>query len=184
MFEPERVQRALILMYFLYFPSLQARFRILTNGSPLSLHAHPFRSGGGVHSHLYPCTELNPRRYSRLSKGDELLLRKEIVKTIALLYQKGLVTPTGGNVSARLPGSGRFWITPSGLFKGELKAGDVVEVGLKAKASLTRLKPSIETPLHSKIYATRDDVHAIIHAHSPVTLGTALAGIEITPLTP
>jgi len=119
-----------------------------------------------------------------LSKRDELILRKEIVKTIALLYQKGLVTPTGGNVSARLPASGRFWITPSGLFKGELKARVVVEVALKAKASFGRLKPSTETPLHSKIYATRDDVHAIIHAHSPVTLGAALAGIEIKPITP
>jgi L-fuculose-phosphate aldolase len=121
-----------------------------------------------------------------LSKRDEWILRKEIVKTMAFLYQKGLVTPTGGNVSARLPSSARFWITPSGLFKGELKASDVVGVDFKAKsrASFSRLKPSTETPLHSKIYATREDVHAIIHAHSPVTLGVALAGIEIKPITP
>lgn len=119
-----------------------------------------------------------------MSKRGELILRKEIVKIIALLYQKGLITPTGGNVSARPLASGHFWITPSGLFKGELRARDLAKVDLKGKVSFGRLKPSMETPLHSKIYSTRDDVHAIIHAHSPVTLGVALAGIEIKPITP
>jgi L-ribulose-5-phosphate 4-epimerase len=119
-----------------------------------------------------------------LSKRDALTLRKDIVKTMALLYQRGLVTPTGGNVSGRVPGSRRFWITPSGLFKGGLRARDVVEVGPRAKASFGELRPSTETPMHSKIYAVRDDVRAIVHAHSPVTLGAALAGIEIKPITP
>jgi L-fuculose-phosphate aldolase len=119
-----------------------------------------------------------------LSKRDELTLQKEIVKTMALLYQKGLVTPTGGNVSGRLPGSRRFWITPSGFFKGGLKARDIVEVDPKSKASFREIRPSTETPMHSKIYAARDDVRAIIHAHSPMTLGATLAGIEIRPVTP
>jgi L-ribulose-5-phosphate 4-epimerase len=119
-----------------------------------------------------------------LSKRDELILKKEIVKTIALLYQKGLITPTGGNVSARLPASSRFWITPSGVFKSAIKPRDLVKMDLKAKASSGRLKPSTETPLHSQVYRTRHDVHAIIHAHSPLTLGTAIAGIEIKPITP
>jgi L-fuculose-phosphate aldolase len=120
----------------------------------------------------------------RLSKRDELTLKNEIAKTMSILYQKGLVTPTGGNISGRLPGSGRFLITPSGFFKGGLKARDIVEVDPKSKASFREVRPSTETPLHSKIYATRDDVRAIIHAHSPVTLGAALAGIEIKPVTP
>jgi L-fuculose-phosphate aldolase len=59
-----------------------------------------------------------------------------------------------------------------------------VQVTLKGDISSGRLRPSTETPLHSRIYLTRDDVHAIIHAHSPVTLGTALAGVEVKPMTP
>lgn len=61
---------------------------------------------------------------------------------------------------------------------------DLVKVTFKGDVSSAGLRPSVETPFHSKIYRTRDDVLAIIHAHSPVTLGTALAGIEIKPITP
>lgn len=119
-----------------------------------------------------------------MRKGIQLSVEKEIVNTMRLLYEKNLITPTGGNVSARLRGSSSFWITPSSLFKGHLNTRDLVKVTLNGKWSPRRLKPSVETPLHSEIYRTRNDVNAIIHAHSPVTLGVALAGVEIKPLTP
>jgi len=119
-----------------------------------------------------------------LSKSQELELRKEIVKTMALLYSKSLVTPTGGNVSAKISNSAQFWITPTGEFKGALNARDLVKVNLDGKWVSKRLKPSVETPLHSRIYRVRNDVHAVIHAHSPLTLGTAFAGVEIKPVTP
>ena len=119
-----------------------------------------------------------------MSRRAELTLKQEIVKTIALLFQRKLITPTGGNVSARLQGSDHFWITPTGAFKSDLKERDLVRVTIEGVISPAGLKPSIETPLHSGIYRIRDDVDAIIHAHSPMTLGVALAGIEIKPFTP
>lgn len=119
-----------------------------------------------------------------MSKKDESILRKEIVKAMVLMYHKNFVTPMGGNVSARLQGSDDFWITPSGLFKGELKVQDLVNVTLNGEVLSGRRKPSVETPLHSKIYRIRSDVCAVVHAHSPFTLGTALAGVEIKPITP
>ena len=115
---------------------------------------------------------------------EEIRLKKEIVSTMRLLYEKSLITPTGGNVSARLSGSASFWITPTSRFKGDLNTHDLVKVTLSGKWSSRRLKPSVETPLHSEIYRTRSDVNAVIHAHSPVTLGVALSGAEIKPLTP
>lgn len=114
----------------------------------------------------------------------QLKLQREIVNTMKLLYEKSLITPTGGNVSAKLRGSTSFWITPTSQFKGRLNTSDLVKVTLNGKWSPRRLKPSVETPLHSEIYRTRNDVNAIIHAHSPVTLGITLAGVEIKPLTP
>lgn len=123
-------------------------------------------------------------RWSYLSKSQELELRNEIVKIMTLLYNKSLVTPTGGNVSARLPDSAQFWITPTGQFKGGLSARDLVKVNFDGKRISKRLEPSVETPLHSQIYRARSDVRAIIHAHSPLTLGTAFAGVEIKPVTP
>jgi L-fuculose-phosphate aldolase len=115
---------------------------------------------------------------------EEIRLKKEIASTMRLLYEKSLITPTGGNVSARLSGSSSFWITPTSQFKGHLNARDLIKVTLDGKWSSRTLKPSVETPLHSEIYRIRNDVNAIIHAHSPVTLGVTLAGVEIKPLTP
>jgi L-fuculose-phosphate aldolase len=120
----------------------------------------------------------------RMPKENQLNLEKGIVKTMRLLYRKSLITPTGGNVSARLSGSASFWITPSSRFKGDLNTRDLVKVTLGGKWSSRGVKPSVETLLHSEIYRTRSDVNAIIHAHCPVTLGVALAGAQIRPLTP
>jgi L-fuculose-phosphate aldolase len=114
----------------------------------------------------------------------ELALKHEIVRAMSLLYQKGLITPMGGNASGRLHSSDHFWITPSGLFKCDLRVRDLVKVALKGKISSGDLKPSTETPLHSRIYQSREDVYAVIHAHSPVTVGATLAGIRIRPVTP
>jgi ribulose-5-phosphate 4-epimerase/fuculose-1-phosphate aldolase len=77
-----------------------------------------------------------------MSTRNELILRKGIVKTMALLYDKNLVTPTGGNVSAKLRGSDHFWITPTGRFKGELKVDDLVRVTLEGKGFQAEVKPS------------------------------------------
>ena len=115
---------------------------------------------------------------------EQIRLKKEIANTMRLLYEKSLITPIGGNVSARPSGSSSFWITPTSQFKGHLNAHDLVKVTLDGKWSSQTLKPSVETPLHSEIYRIRNDVNAIIHAHSPVTLGVTLAGVEIKPLTP
>lgn len=117
-----------------------------------------------------------------MTSGPEL--RREIVRIMALLYTKSLVTPTGGNVSARQKGSTQFWITPTGQFKGGLHAQDLVKVNLDGKWFSKRFKPSVETPLHAQIYRARNDVRAVIHAHSPLTLGTTFAGMEIKPVTP
>ena len=77
------------------------------------------------------------------------------------LYRRGLTTTSGGNVSSR-DSSGRIWITPAGLDKGELAPDQVVE-GRAGGAP----RPSSELPLHRHLYEARPDAAAIVHAHSP-----------------
>ncbi len=57
----------------------------------------------------------------------ESKLRKEIVRIGQLMYQKGFLSASNGNISARL-GSDRYLITPSGLHKGLLKLDDLLLV--------------------------------------------------------
>ena len=110
-------------------------------------------------------------------------IKEDICRVMSTLYQKGLISAIGGNVSARLPGSKEFWITPSGIFKGQLSVDDLVKVDLQGNVVEGFLKPSIETPMHRAIYNERLDVNAVVHAHNPVATGLALSGMEIKPIT-
>jgi len=115
--------------------------------------------------------------------GSEEELKEEICKTMRRLFNRGLISALGGNISARLPNANEFWITPSGVFKGELEPEDLVKVSLEGNVIEGFLRPSVETPFHAAIYRRRADVSAVIHSHNPITTGLALAGIEIKPVT-
>ena len=110
-------------------------------------------------------------------------IKEEICRVMRMLYHRGLISAVGGNVSARMPGSQEFWITPSGIFKGELSVDDLVKVDFEGNVVEGFQKPSVETPMHLAIYKRRLDVNAIVHAHNPVATGLALAGIPIQPIT-
>jgi L-fuculose-phosphate aldolase len=109
--------------------------------------------------------------------------RTEIARDIVLichkLYEKGFVTATDGNVSARLS-CGNILVTPSALNKGEVSESDLVEV--KPDGTLVTLsrKASTELDMHLFIYDRRPDIHAVVHAHPPHATGFATAQVPLT----
>jgi len=90
----------------------------------------------------------------------------------------GLIAGRDGNLSVRL-GPDRVLVTPSGLIKSLLTAGDMVEVGLSGRKRRGRRKPTSELDLHLRILTRRPDVGAVVHAHPPAATGFAVAGEEI-----
>ncbi len=110
-------------------------------------------------------------------------LKRNICYVMRVLYEKGLVSSLSGNVSARLPGTEEFWITPSGKFKGLIEPSDLIKVDINGNVIVGEHKPSIETPFHAAIYRVRPDVNAIVHAHNPYTVSLVTAGIELKPIT-
>lgn len=104
------------------------------------------------------------------------MLREEIVKYGRLLYERGLTTATGGNISARLDDE-TILITPSGIRKGEMEKKDIVLMKLDGSWSGSR-SPSIESPLHTSLYRHRE-IGAVIHAHPPCCTALAVAGIKL-----
>lgn len=110
-------------------------------------------------------------------------VKSEIIRVMKVLYSRGLVSALGGNVSARIPGAEEIWITPSGVFKGDLKPEDLVKITLDGDVVEGFLRPSVEWPMHTAIYRRRPDVNAVIHAHNPIATGLALAGKPIQPIT-
>lgn len=108
-------------------------------------------------------------------------IRNEIVATSRALLDKGLVTGTWGNVSARVPESDRLVITPTGRDYRTITAGDIAVVDGKG-VLLDGQEPSSETPLHLAIYRHRLDVKAIVHTHSVFASGFAVARRAILPV--
>jgi len=107
---------------------------------------------------------------------NEYRLKQLIVRVARRLDQKGILTSTDGNISARLDDGGTL-ITPSGSCKGELEPEQLVR--LFRDGSPRSGRPSSEIALHRMIYERRPDVRAIIHAHPPYATAYAVAGIAL-----
>ncbi len=98
--------------------------------------------------------------------------RDEIIEIINRIYQNGMTTTSGGNLSI-LDEDGSVWITPKGVDKGTLKPEDIVRV--LPDGSLDGLhEPSSELPFHKAIYNARQDIKAIVHAHPPALVSFAI----------
>jgi len=108
----------------------------------------------------------------------------QIVQIADELYQHGLLTATGGNISARcLDNPDEIWITPSSTFKGNLHPDLLVRIDLLGSIKTgTGYTASSEYRVHSAIYRTRSDVNAVIHTHAPQATLMALSGTEFLPI--
>lgn len=119
-----------------------------------------------------------------MSPPDEFHLRQQIVRIGQLMYSKGFIAATDGNISARLAAD-RFLITPSGLHKGMLEADHLLTVDfdgqpLGPRTRVNRgLKPTSELPMHLEAYGQRPDIGAVVHAHPPITVALSIAGISL-----
>jgi methylthioribulose-1-phosphate dehydratase len=79
-------------------------------------------------------------------------------------YDQGWVPATSGNFSVRSRSG--ILITPSGLDKGQLKPGDLLEVDREGRPVSGNGTPSAETSLHLVLYGARSGAGAILHVHS------------------
>src|SRR5690606_7107097 len=89
---------------------------------------------------------------------------QELIEAGRVLYERGMVPATSGNLSARLS-DGSIAITVSGRHKGRLKPEDIMRVDAEGK-SLDDRKPSAETLLHTQVYRRIPDAGAVLHPHS------------------
>ena len=93
-------------------------------------------------------------------------LKREIVRFSKIMYEKGYIVASDGNMSARVDVD-RYLITPSGKRKGELKEEEILLINNHGTVIEGTLKPSIEIWMHIWIYETRPDVNAVVHGHPP-----------------
>ncbi|MBP5236829.1 MAG: class II aldolase/adducin family protein [Clostridia bacterium] len=86
-----------------------------------------------------------------------------IVMIMSRIYNSGMTTTSGGNISVR-DDSGTVWITPSGKDKASLRREDIVQI-LPDGSVRGEFAPSSEYHFHLSIYMCRPDINSVIHAH-------------------
>ncbi len=104
--------------------------------------------------------------------------REEVAYFMRRLYERRLTTCSGGNISLLVDGD-IILITPSGLDKGRIEAEQIGIISLSGENLTPSLKPSIETEMHIRVYQSRPDVRAVVHAHPVVCSSFAASEKEI-----
>ncbi len=95
----------------------------------------------------------------RVEKLDE-----DIIAAARILSREGLVQGFG-HVSARIPDSDLFVITPRVSLE-LVEPGQLVVVNLQGQVLEAPASPSFETPLHTAIFNARPDINAITRIHA------------------
>ena len=96
----------------------------------------------------------------------------QLVMFMQRIYDKGLTTMSGGNLSIR-DTEGNIWITPAGIDKGTLTRRDIICVHPDGTCEGPH-KPSSELPFHQSVYRQRPELNAVLHAHPPALVAFSI----------
>ena len=105
-------------------------------------------------------------------------LKQDLIKYGKKLVEAGLTKGTGGNLSVYIPEEEKMLITPSGIDFYDITEDDIVTMKLDGTILEGDKKPSSEWYMHAIQYKNRDDITAVIHAHT--TYSTVVATLRQT----
>ena len=88
-----------------------------------------------------------------------------LIEVGRLAVAGGLALASGGNLSARLPGSAQFVVTGAGTWLDRLTREDFSLLTLDGDVIGGAERPSSEWKLHQRTYRVRPDVNAVVHLH-------------------
>ena len=132
----------------------------------------------------------------KLNKKDQAELKKKVALGNRIMFHQGLAD-YHGHVSARIPGTRKFYIKPVLAPLGEVAGKDIIEVDIDAymevceqnyakagsKRAVTKLKnPPRETMIHAAIYNARPEVNSVVHTHQTIATAFSVAGTPILPI--
>jgi L-ribulose-5-phosphate 4-epimerase len=114
-------------------------------------------------------------------QSDFQKIAENVVKGAKILIKRG-ICEAFGHLSARLPGTDRFIITPSLSMAMVRGTDDLVQVNLKGEKVEGKNRQPYESWLHTALYRARPDVGGIARTHSFTTSAFSIAGKPVRPV--
>ncbi|HUI27802.1 MAG TPA: class II aldolase/adducin family protein [Candidatus Kryptonia bacterium] len=108
--------------------------------------------------------------------------KEQIIQITNELFAMGLLTATGGNISARSGDGETFWITPSRMYKGGLTEPDLVHVKPDGTVLEGTRAPSVEYQMHAESYRVRPAAMGAVHTHAPVATAFGICNQTFPPI--
>ena len=99
---------------------------------------------------------------------------EEFTGVCSRLAQNQYVTSSGGNLAWRLEDD-LLLMTPTKLYKGDIKLQDLVFIDMDGHVIEGQRRPTGETPMYLKFFGLRKDIVSIIHCHAPYVCAMAIA---------
>lgn len=111
-------------------------------------------------------------------------LKKDIVELCKTLLKEKHVIGSAGNVSLRVKDKEEeiVLITPSNVRYEEMKPEDILIINMEGKVIEGDKNPSVEKQMHLAVYKERNDVNAIIHAHSIYSTILSTLNLSLPPI--
>ena len=113
---------------------------------------------------------------------DDREAKEMIVQITNEMFQLGMLTSTGGNVSSKSSDGETIWITPSQLYKGTVKGEDLVRIRSDGSTVEGARPPSVEWQMHFGCYAARPETQGALHTHAPIATAMGIVGMPFPPI--
>jgi autoinducer 2 (AI-2) kinase len=107
--------------------------------------------------------------------------KEQIIQITNELFAMGLLTATGGNISALADGE-TMWITPSQMYKGDLHEEDLVHIKFDGTVLEGTRQPSVEYQMHGQAYQVRPGTTGAVHTHAPIATAFGICNQTFPPI--
>jgi len=108
--------------------------------------------------------------------------KQQVIQITNELFSLGLMTATGGNVSALAGEEGTIWITPSRMYKGGLEERDLVRIDANCNVLEGERPASVEWQMHFSSYAARPGSTGAVHTHAPIATAFGITNQSFPPI--
>jgi L-ribulose-5-phosphate 4-epimerase len=108
--------------------------------------------------------------------------REQVIQVTNELFSLGLMTATGGNVSALAADPNTLWITPTRMYKGGIERRDLVRIDSAGQVLEGERTPSIEWRMHFASYAARPGSTGAVHTHAPIATAFGITNQRFPPI--